>query len=165
MPSMPIGDEEFPLEPETEGFADMKILSFIAVVAMLIATLAGSAIARGEKVRAPALPTMSIITHQVSCPSTEKESEKSAQTITELVFTLEGPQSFKLLPSDNVLTDYDLSSKSLEIIGAADGYYLKAEQAGDYKVEQSLGQRQRLWFHGDLACAKPSSKNRCSSVR
>ena len=132
----PMLADDLPLEPQNEGFVSMKLITLLAAAAMAL-TVAAGAFAKGEKPEVPPGPVMEVVTHSVKCPTTEKDTEKSADASTEFRFEVEAAAFFMMLPADNVLTDFDLSSRSLEIVGRPDGYYLKVDKPGEYTVKLS----------------------------
>lgn len=127
-------DRSLPLEHESGGFAEVRGLWFQALVLWSVLGLGILASGSQDKV-VQQERVMKEVFHVVTCPGSDRNSERSALVTSEIRFTAESALSFRILQPGSVLMDRDLNSGSLNIKGTPDGYYLKAERAGDYRIK------------------------------
>lgn len=122
---------------DKRGFASTRILALLSVLMFAVMALFASPEVQSEKIEAvaPYVPVMELVTITAEGPGTDRDEEKSALVTRILEFEAEAPCEFIVVPSTSVLTEYDLSSRKLAIRASADGYILKVEDKGKYKVK------------------------------
>jgi len=112
--------------PATAGFAQMRVLVFLALATTSIATILPPV--KPE-------PVMKSVTIDVDAPGTGKRDGKIAKVHAILEFELEEPGSFRVLSPGSVLTGDKLGSDYLSLKNLPEGYRLYANRAGTYRVE------------------------------
>ncbi len=125
-------------EGGSSGYAMVRLLTAVAAVGLLILTgLTASEsqqAAPPAEVVVPTVPVMDLITVDVVGPASSREAEQSAEALMTLVFEVDDPISFVVVPNVCVLTDYDLNSRHATIKSTPNGYLLNVQRAGKYRM-------------------------------
>ena len=128
---LPPDDDLPPFEPvigqtNQGGSAAIRMLVTMAAIGLAAGALAAKT--------PPAIPAIDTIRITIEAPGTGRDVEKSASVVAVLEFNTEDATSFPVVPAPAVLTDYDFSSKNMEIASQEGGYVLNVKSGGKYKA-------------------------------
>lgn len=147
-PPMP-AEEEPPFEPDAAevsngnispapgagGSGDksghVSVTGLISLVMVFVMGMAAAGFAAGQ----PQVPVMKMVKMSITAPGTGKDIEQTAAVEATMEFKAEDPVMFNLIAAPNVMTDYDLGSRSLEIVSKKEGYYLNIKSSGSYTIK------------------------------
>ncbi|MBA4388192.1 MAG: hypothetical protein C0404_09440, partial [Verrucomicrobia bacterium] len=132
-------EEEPPFEPDqpAAGTTQPEGKSGYIAPRLLLAMLLSCVVAIGvtAKPTQPQIPVMDVVKMTIQAPGTGKDIEQSASVSAEMEFKVDDPVMFNLLPAPNVMTDYELGSRSLEIVSRKEGYFLNIKSSGSYTIK------------------------------
>lgn len=127
--------------PELQGHVRIGLLVGVLLLSLGAATAPArtvAAAAQPECARHLAIPentpVLDSVTIRVIGPAMTLDTERSAAVTWELIFEAEEDVSFPILPADSVLTKVDLGSDRLRLDPSPDGYQLRVEHEGRYRI-------------------------------
>ena len=128
-------DDDMDDDSKRDGFSTVRMLWMMALL-FLPAFVAIPSFAK--RVAAPApepVVVMDNVAVQITGPGIDKEAERSATVVKTLTFAVEDPVRIPVIGPQDIVIDYKLDSKYLELGSDASGYYLEVTRKGSYEVE------------------------------